>query len=54
MMLHLARGAGGALTPDRFTLPFVAIGLVTLLALPVYLALDKDAGAAISGRNRTA
>lgn len=52
MMLHLARGAGGALTPDRFTLPFLAIGLVTLLALPVYLSLDKDAGAAISGRNR--
>ncbi|WP_233206709.1 MFS transporter [Caulobacter sp. FWC2] len=52
IMLHLARGAGGALTPDRFTLPFVAIGLVTLLALPVYLSLDKDAGAAISGRNR--
>jgi len=54
VMLHLARGADGALTPDRFTLPFVAIGLVTLLALPVYLALDKDAGAAISGRSRTA
>jgi len=54
MMLHLARGADGALTPDRFTFPFVAIGLVTLLALPVYLSLDKDAGAAISGRNRPA
>jgi len=54
MMLHLARGAGGALTPDRFVMPFTAIGLVTLLALPVYLALDKDAGAAISGRNRVA
>lgn len=52
IMLHVARGAGGALTPDRFTLPFVAIGVVTLLALPVYLSLDKDAGAAISGRNR--
>jgi hypothetical protein len=49
VMLHLARGADGALTPDRFVLPFVAIGLVTLLALPVYLALDKDAGSAISG-----
>jgi EmrB/QacA subfamily drug resistance transporter len=54
VMLHLARGAGGALTPDRFVLPFVAIGLVTLLALPVYLALDKDAGATISGRARSA
>ena len=54
VMLHLARGSDGALTPDRFVLPFVAIGLVTLLALPVYLALDKDAGAAISGRARSA
>lgn len=54
VMLHVARGAGGALTPDRFVLPFVAIGLVTLLALPVYLALDKDAGAAISGRAKSA
>ncbi len=49
-MLNLARGAGGALTPDRFTLPYVAVGAVTLLALPLYLALDKDAGASISGR----
>ena len=54
MMLHLARGAGGALTPDRFVMPFAAIGLVTLLALPVYLALDKDAGAAISGQPKKA
>ncbi|WP_299017257.1 MFS transporter [uncultured Caulobacter sp.] len=54
VMLHVARGSGGALTPDRFVLPFVAIGLVTLLALPVYLALDKDAGAAISGRAKSA
>lgn len=54
MMLHWARGADGALTPDRFTMPFVAVGLVTLLALPVYLALDKDAGSAISGRSRVA
>ncbi|WP_297509578.1 MFS transporter [uncultured Caulobacter sp.] len=52
VMLHVARGAGGVLTPDRFVLPFAAIGVVTLLALPVYLALDKDAGAAISGRAR--
>jgi EmrB/QacA subfamily drug resistance transporter len=52
VMLHLARGHGGALTPDRFTVPFLAIGVVTLLALPVYLSLDKDAGSAISGRKR--
>jgi hypothetical protein len=50
LMLHVARGHGAHLTPDRFTWPFVAIGLVTLLALPVYLRLDRDAGAEISGR----
>jgi hypothetical protein len=48
-MLHLARGHGAHLTPDRFTWPFVAIGAVTLLALPVYLRLDRDAGSEISG-----
>jgi predicted MFS family arabinose efflux permease len=53
LMLHLARGHGDRLTPDRFTWPFVAIGLVTLLALPVYLRLDRDAGSEISGRVRT-
>jgi EmrB/QacA subfamily drug resistance transporter len=52
LMLHVARGHQAHLTPDRFTWPFVAIGLVTLLALPVYLRLDRDAGAEISGRVR--
>jgi hypothetical protein len=49
-VLHQARGAYGALPPDRFVLPYLAIGAVTLLAMPLYLALDKDAGANISGR----
>ncbi|MDQ0463662.1 EmrB/QacA subfamily drug resistance transporter [Caulobacter ginsengisoli] len=50
LMLHFARGgADGALTPDRFTLPYIAIGAVTLMALPFYLGLDKDAGANLSG-----
>lgn len=50
LMLHLARDEDQVLTPDRFTLPFLAIGAVTLLALPLYLALDRDAGSSISGR----
>lgn len=51
LMLHLTRGVGDhALTPQSFVWPFVAIGVVTLLALPVYLRLDKDAGASLSGR----
>lgn len=51
LMLHLARGdgEGAALVPADFTLPFIAVGLITLLAAPVYLALDPKAGANISG-----
>jgi len=49
LMLHLARGEGGALTPDRFTLPYLAIGATTLLSALVYFRLDRNAGAAISG-----
>ena len=49
LMLHYARGSGGALTPDRFTLPYLAIGASTLLAALVYYRLDRNAGAAISG-----
>jgi EmrB/QacA subfamily drug resistance transporter len=52
LMLHLARGHDGHLTPRSFTWPFLAVGLVTLLALPVYLRLDRDAGAELSGRAR--
>ena len=49
LLLHLARGAGGHLTPDRFVLPFVAIGLVTLAAGPFYRRLAPTAGSMISG-----
>ena len=49
LTLHLARGSG-ALTPDRFTLPFLIIGVMALLAAPVYLGLPSDAGAQIGGR----
>ena len=49
LTLHLTRGSG-ALTPDRFTLPFLIIGVMALLAAPVYLGLAADAGAQIGGR----
>lgn len=49
MMLHYARGSGGALTPDRFTLPYLAVAATTLLAAVVYYRLDRNAGASISG-----
>lgn len=50
LMLSFTRGGGGALTPDRFTLPFLMIGVSTLLAEPVYVALRRDAGSEISGK----
>lgn len=50
LMLHLARGANGALTPDRFVMPFLVVGLTSLLAAPVYMRLKADAGAEIGGR----
>ncbi len=48
LMLHLARGTGGRLTVDRFTLPFVAISLTAMLAVPICATLKRDAGADIS------
>jgi hypothetical protein len=57
-MLGLTRGLGAdgaseaALQPDAFALPFLAIGLVTLMAAPVYLALDPRAGANMSGHGQ--
>lgn len=49
LMLHLARSGGEALTPDRFILPYLAIGATTLLSALAYIRLDRDAGASISG-----
>lgn len=56
LMLTLTRGgvAAGALTPDRFAIPFLMIGVSTLLAQPIYAALSKDAGSEISGRPSSA
>lgn len=51
LMLHLARGAGEApLTPDRFVLPFIAVGIMSSLAGPLYRRLSPNAGAHIGGR----
>lgn len=52
LMLHIARGSGGALTPDRFTWPYIAIGATTLLSAVVYWRLDRNAGAELSGNRR--
>lgn len=48
-VLHLTQGDSRALTPARFTLPYLAIGAVTLLALPVYWRLPPSAGASLRG-----
>jgi EmrB/QacA subfamily drug resistance transporter len=52
LVLHLARGSGGALTPDRFTLPFLLVGAITLVAGPFYQTLAADAGSNVSGHKR--
>ena len=49
LALHLARGDGG-LTPNHFVLPFVAMGLLSLVATVPYLSLPADVGARIGGR----
>lgn len=52
LMLHVARGGGDVrLTPDRFLLPFLAIGLMSSLAGPLFRRLPPDAGAHIGGRS---
>ena len=51
LMLHVARGGGDVrLTPDRFLLPFLAIGVVSSLAGPLFRRLPPDAGEHIGGR----
>ncbi len=54
LMLHVARGEDAALTPGSFVLPFIAVGVVTMLAGPVYRRLSPSAGASIGGRAATA
>ena len=51
LMLHLARGGDNTpITPERFVLPFIAVGVVSMLAGPLYRRLSPDAGASIGGR----
>jgi hypothetical protein len=48
--LYLSAGETARLTVTDFTLSFVALGVVTLLSIPVYLALDRNAGANMRDR----
>lgn len=45
LTLYLSAGATRQLTVGDFTLSFVALGLVTLMAIPFYFRLDRSAGA---------
>ena len=47
LILHLATGSGGALTPDRFVLPYLAVGFTTLAALLSYRRLSASAGSTL-------
>ena len=49
LTLSLVRGSGGALTADRFTFPFLMVGLTAILAAPIYWRLSPTAGSALSG-----
>lgn len=53
LALQLVRvNAGPTLTPEQFTLPFCFVGLLSLLAVPVYARLHADIGADMTGRTR--
>ena len=53
LALQLVRmNAGPQLTPSQFTLPFCFVGLLSLLAAPVYGRLPKDIGADMTGHRR--
>jgi len=55
LLLHLARGHGaGVLTPANFVVPFLVVGLTSILAAPFYMRLPADAGAEIGGRPKPA
>ena len=52
LALQLTRIGGGAIRPEQFTLPFVVVGLLSLLATPIYLSLGRDVGADMTGHRR--
>ncbi len=53
LVLQLVRlNAGPVLTPGQFTLPFCFVGLLSLLAAPVYASLHKEIGSDMTGHRR--
>jgi EmrB/QacA subfamily drug resistance transporter len=43
--LYLSAGDSAPTLPQQFVMPFAALGVVSLFALPIYAALDAQAGA---------
>ena len=53
LALQLVRlNAGPVLTPSQFTLPFCIVGVMSLLAAPVYASLHKEIGSDMTGHRR--
>ena len=52
LALQLARLHGGKIEPSQFVLPFIIVGVTSLLAVPVYVGLHRDTGADMSGHRR--
>ena len=51
--LHLTQAsAGGKLGPAQFTLPFCLVGVLSLMAVPIYARLHRDVGHDMTGRGR--
>lgn len=52
LTLYVSAGEAGRLTVNDFTLSFVALGVITMLSIPVYLGLNRNAGASMQDRRR--
>ncbi len=54
LALQLVRisSGGQAITPSQFTLPFCFLGVLSLMAAPVYARLARDTGADMTGHRR--
>ncbi len=53
LALQLARvGSGGHISAAQFTLPFCVVGAMSMLAVPIYVGLNRDVGSDITGHRR--
>lgn len=52
LLLQVVDAQGRNFSPDSFLIPFIVIGMMALTAVPIYAALPKNAGEAMSGGGR--